>query len=252
MGGDEQIKCCTKCHTNKFISGFRKNKKGKYGVHSVCRECMSYIERKKRQDGCTKHRDISKKYYEKNKDKLLEKNKKYRKINQKKIKNYEKNYRDMNREKILKYGKKWRELNLEKIKKDKVKYNKKNRNKINEYKRKYRKRYYKENPHIEIWRSTLKNALKRLDQNKTNKTIDILGYTPDELKTHLESLFTEGMTWGNYGDWHIDHIKPVSRFDKTTPVHIVNSLDNLQPLWATTRKINGITYEGNLNKSNKK
>jgi hypothetical protein len=57
-----------------------------------------------------------------------------------------------------------------------------------------------------------------------------LGYTPDELKTHLESLFTEGMTWGNYGDWHIDHIKPVSRFDKTTPVHIVNSLDNLQPL----------------------
>jgi hypothetical protein len=56
------------------------------------------------------------------------------------------------------------------------------------------------------------------------------------------------MTWDNYGEWHIDHIKPVSSFDKDTPQSIVNALSNLQPLWATTREINGVVYEGNLNK----
>jgi len=96
MDRDEQIKCCTKCCENKSTNDFRKNKKGKYGVHAVCRQCMSYIERKKREEGYVKHREISKKYYEKNKDKLLGKNKMYRKINQKKIKEYEKNYREIN------------------------------------------------------------------------------------------------------------------------------------------------------------
>ena len=39
------------------------------------------------------------------------------------------------------------------------------------------------------------------------------------------------MSWENHGDWHIDHIFPLSKFDKSTPVSIVNSLDNLTPLW---------------------
>lgn len=69
----------------------------------------------------------------------------------------------------------------------------------------------------------------------------MLGYSADDLKLHMESLFKEGMSWDNYGEWHIDHIKPVSLFDPETDISIVNSLDNLQPLWA---------YE-NLSKGNK-
>ena len=96
----------------------------------------------------------------------------------------------------------------------------------------------------------MKNTLKRLGKSKEAKTIDLLGYSAIQLKQHLESLFTEGMSWDNYGEWHIDHIKPVSLFDEDTPIHVVNDLSNLQPLWATTREINGIIYEGNLNKYN--
>jgi hypothetical protein len=40
------------------------------------------------------------------------------------------------------------------------------------------------------------------------------------------------MSWDNWGEWHIDHIIPVSKFEKETPPSIVNSLSNLQPLWA--------------------
>jgi hypothetical protein len=31
---------------------------------------------------------------------------------------------------------------------------------------------------------------------------------------------------------HIDHIKPLCTFSSDTPVNIVNSLENLRPLWA--------------------
>ena len=86
---------------------------------------------------------------------------------------------------------------------------------------------------------------------KINSTFDLLGYSALELKIHLESLFTEGMTWDNYGEWHIDHKKPVSSFESDTLPSIVNALSNLQPLWGTTREINGIIYEGNLNKGKK-
>jgi hypothetical protein len=51
----------------------------------------------------------------------------------------------------------------------------------------------------------------------------------------------EGMSWENWGECHIDHIKMVSSFDPETPVSVVNSLENLRPLWAEdncSRKFN--------------
>lgn len=58
-----------------------------------------------------------------------------------------------------------------------------------------------------------------------------LGYTLDEFKAHFDKLFTDGMSWDNHGEWHIDHIIPVSKFPKDR-IREVNSLNNLQPLWA--------------------
>jgi hypothetical protein len=59
------------------------------------------------------------------------------------------------------------------------------------------------------------------------------------------------MSWENYGEWHIDHIIPVSKFSKNKEASVVSALSNLKPMWATTREINGIIYEGNLNKGSK-
>ena len=66
---------------------------------------------------------------------------------------------------------------------------------------------------------------------KEGRTIDLLGYSAEELKLYIQSLFTEGMTWENYGEWEIDHIKPVSKWEKTSLPSEVNALSNLQPLW---------------------
>lgn len=93
------------------------------------------------------------------------------------------------------------------------------------------KEFYKKNIHLFAWRNLLKNYLNRRGIIKNDKTQNILGYSSDELKYHLESLFTSDMSWSNYGKyWQIDHIIPVSLFKEDTPATIVNCLKNLRPL----------------------
>ncbi|MEY9198704.1 hypothetical protein ABIA16_003820 [Sinorhizobium fredii] len=68
------------------------------------------------------------------------------------------------------------------------------------------------------------------------RTFELLGYTLEELMAHLEKRFSEGMSWDNYGEWHIDHILPLASFEYETPddpgLKLAWSLSNLQPLWA--------------------
>jgi hypothetical protein len=44
------------------------------------------------------------------------------------------------------------------------------------------------------------------------------------------------MTWGNYGQWHVDHKIPISAFNYETPDDIdfkrCWALKNLRPMWA--------------------
>jgi hypothetical protein len=93
------------------------------------------------------------------------------------------------------------------------------------------KEYYQKNIHLFAWRNLLKNYLNRKGLIKDDKTQNILGYSSDVLKYHLESLFNANMSWSNYGKyWQIDHIIPISLFKEDAPVAIVNCLKNLRPL----------------------
>jgi len=66
-------------------------------------------------------------------------------------------------------------------------------------------------------------------------TFAILGYDLSQLKIHLESKFQQGMTWDNYGQWHIDHIRPLASFQIIGECDLREcwALSNLQPLWAS-------------------
>lgn len=68
---------------------------------------------------------------------------------------------------------------------------------------------------------------------KTNRTHELVGCSISYLKIHLENQFTTGMSWDNYGDWHIDHIRPCCSFDLTDPEQQKQCFHytNLQPLW---------------------
>ena len=69
---------------------------------------------------------------------------------------------------------------------------------------------------------------------KVGRTSKALGYTKEGLMKRMEVQFKAGMSWDNYGEWHIDHKKPISRFSSQgiSDPKIINSLSNLQPMWA--------------------
>jgi len=92
-----------------------------------------------------------------------------------------------------------------------------------------------------IMRSRLVEFIKIQNITKKNKTFNYVGCTPQFLKEYLESQFVNGMSWDNHGDWHIDHIIPLSLSKTEEELYKLCFYKNLQPLWA----------EDNLRKSNK-
>lgn len=69
---------------------------------------------------------------------------------------------------------------------------------------------------------------------KSGSAIRDLGCSIEDLKTYFELKFQPGMSWENQGQWHIDHIVPLSRFDLTDREQFLKAChySNLQPLWA--------------------
>ena len=53
----------------------------------------------------------------------------------------------------------------------------------------------------------------------------------DVIKQHMESQFTEGMTWENQGEWHVDHIIPLAKAKNEERLVKLCHYKNLQPLW---------------------
>jgi hypothetical protein len=124
-----------------------------------------------------------------------------------------------------------------------------NREHVNKYARDYERKRRAEDPKYRLGvrtRTAVWQLLKERNISKTNKTFALLGYTIEELMKHLESLFTEGMNWENYGEWHVDHKKPMAIF-KFTSVNDLEfkecwSLSNLQPLWKSENLSKGTRY----------
>ena len=76
-----------------------------------------------------------------------------------------------------------------------------------------------------------KEYLKQHHSNgKFSKTI---GCEPNFLREHLEKQFKDGMSWENYGSWHIDHIIPLSSAKNIEEINKLCHYTNLQPLWAS-------------------
>ena len=88
-------------------------------------------------------------------------------------------------------------------------------------------------------RSRLRHALR--GKAKAKHTLELLGCSIEFLKTYLEKKFTEGMSWENYGSWHVDHIRPCASFDLSDPDQqkICFHYTNLQPLWAFENQSKG-------------
>ena len=154
---------------------------------------------------------------------------------------YQKKYYLKNKDRILARFKKYH--STEKYKKNKKEYDrlywKVNRERLIPLKIKNKRLRRRKDPVFRLQdnlRRRINNALKYIGVKKSKKSLELLGIPNIEFFwKYLESKFKPGMTRENYGKlWHIDHIKPCISFDlsKVEQQFKCFNYTNLQPLWA--------------------
>jgi hypothetical protein len=136
--------------------------------------------------------------------------------------------------------KKHYDANKEKIIARAKDYNKRNPDKANAATRKYFKNsnYTMNRYHTDIQfrlKVILRNRLLQSVKTdaKAGSAVRDLGCSILEFKDYLESKFTTGMTWENMGEWQIDHIQPLSKYNLEDAEQFKKACHytNLQPLW---------------------
>jgi len=207
-------KKCTKCEEVKAFDEYGKRKTSKDGLHGWCKACVAIYHNQYNKQYRQDNKEKSKQYYQDNKERLVKQQKQYYQDNKEECKKQQKQYRQDNKEKIAKRQ------------------------------RQYEKKRRANDPAYRMIRNLRKGLWKAMSGNsKPKKTMELLGCSKEHLEHHLEAQFTDGMTLENYGEWQIDHIQAVSRFDHNEPeqVAVCWHYTNLQPMWA----------EDNIIKSNK-
>lgn len=211
------MKTCKICKTTKELDQFHKKAMGKFGVDSVRTICRKQMSAAKYQDNSDKIKAATNAYKAANREVIREKSREYDKQNAEKIAFRKAKYRQQEyvkeRERVR--GKNNREYQRN--------YNNDKRKNSLQYRLKC------------VLRTRIGNFMRGVGQ-KQGSAVKDLGCTIDELITYLESKFTEGMNWNNYGinGWHVDHVKPLATFDLTVREEFLQACHytNLQPLWA--------------------
>ena len=100
------------------------------------------------------------------------------------------------------------------------------------------------NPSARIRNAIRSRMWSALKGNTDGALFSRLGYSLADIVAHLERQFVDGMSWDNYGRWHVDHVRPCASFDLTDSEQFAAcwSLSNLAPLWATDNIRKGASY----------
>lgn len=200
-----ETKICSKCKIEKDLSEFGKNPDRRIGITSSCKACI-----KKR-------------------------NRDYRSRNRKQISVRHQDYLRRRKENGGKPLNNIVRMSDEERKK-----------KQSDYSTKYNRERSAKDPLYKLrinLRRNISGLFARRDIRKKSKTEDILGISFEEFKIYIESLFTEGMSWDNYGEWHIDHKIPASWAQTEEELLKLNNYTNLQPLWASENLSKKDRYE---------
>lgn len=209
------MKTCTKCG-NKYPSTLRyfsAKKAGKNGLASWCKTC---------------YKEYGQLWRVGNRTRLNESARKRRAANPERYREADLRWKAANQERR-------RESDRDRKRRERIH----NPEKLHEYDRQWRSR-----PRNRLSKAISCGVRHSLKNGKGGHRWEhLIGYTVDDLIAHLESQFIKGMTWDNYGDWEIDHIRPVAdfNFDFPNDPEFLEcwSLWNLQPLWALDNKSKG-------------
>lgn len=259
------MKVCSACKVEKPLTEFYKTSVPKCkGYKYSCKSCESERNKKSREKHKERVSQKAKEYRAANREKLLDAKRKWDIENREHVVNYTKEYREKNID-ILREKSRVRSRNIPKDKKREAdaKYRQKHLEKLREFDRQRnktpeRREYIKANrlkklesrPElrvIESMRSRVRVVLKEYQTAKVKSSMKLFGCDPLFLRQWIESQFEPNMTWDNYGEWHVDHVIPVSAFNMLDKQHqeLCFHYRNLQPMWGAenTKKSNKIDEE---------
>lgn len=220
------MKYCPKCGIWKLEKLFSKNVNREDNLSYWCRDCSKQWW------------EI---YYKNNIEEIRNHKKEYRKNNKEIIKKYNKNRYLLNKEKINKWSSDWKRNNKNQVSIYNGVYGQSLAGRLAQ--KKTRKKLYSttKGKLNYAMRNMVRYSLKRNGLIKNNnRWTDLVGYTAEQLKLHLEKQFKKWMNWGNYGHgigyWNVDHIKPIAcfKFDSVDDREFKKcwSIKNLRPLEA--------------------
>lgn len=234
---DASLKICTKCEIAKQLIEFHPQKGRRDGLRSRCKECHNSDCRSWRAKNPDICRNAVKNWTTQNKERHSLNVKKWQDTHKEIIAQRRRDWDKANPERRRKLTYAWRANNVESFRKS-------NR----ESARKRRATLSSANKIQDRLHHSVAVLLRRqlLTGKQGKRTFEILGYSIGALKNHLETQFTEGMAWKNYGRWHIDHVKPRVLFSIASIEDLALrecwALSNLQPLWAKDNLSKGAKY----------
>ena len=186
--------------------------------------------------------ETSRKYREANKEAIRAQQREYREQNPEKRCQQRREEYQKNRERYRQAGKAWREANREKV----LAYLRNWQAENADYLRQQKIAYYKARKRSDPQFDMLTRLRRRLNHfisrgSKSAKTAELIGCSYEFFTKHIESQFTEGMSWENRDKWHIDHIVPCAAFDLSDPEQqrICFHYTNMRPLWAWENQSKG-------------
>lgn len=203
-------KRCLKCQKQRLAKFFSKRSASLDGLQKVCKDCANSNNHTYYKNNKSYYIDR----YISNRDILLKRNKKWNKNNQDKVKEHKYKFLKNNPD----YYSKYKESNKEKLNaKTRIRDSFRLKNDpLFKLKKNYRNRLY--------------DYYKGLNRSKTSEKI--IGISWNGFKLHIEQQFSDGMKWENYGEWHIDHIIPLSSGKTKKELEKLFHYTNCQPLWA--------------------
>jgi hypothetical protein len=199
------VKSCRTCKQEKPLTEFSRYAQAADGLRPVCKCCINAYNRQKRAEHLHQYQTGQRKRYQLNPQKFRAEKLVYEAEHKAEKAAYDKVYRQRNALKQAQAKREWTERN-------------------------------RTNPLVKLKR----NLRRRLHHvlagtNKAASTMELIGCTIDELRSHLEGQFTALMSWDNYGPygWHVDHRQPCYTFDLTDPdqQRVCFHFSNLRPLW---------------------
>lgn len=220
------MKTCNTCKESKTLTDFY-IRKSNGSSSTQCKVCVKANVNK---------------YNKANAEARNEYAKNYRIENLEEVRLKEKTYKLNNKDIVSAYNAKYHEANKDKLNLKTRKYYNEHKDELNKKQLVYKKKRSQEDPIYNLqhrMRTRLLKALQAKSWKKATKLNEYIGCSLEEFKAHIESLFTEGMSWDNRSEWHLDHRIALSSATTEEEIYKLCHYTNLQPLWAEDNLIKG-------------